>query len=346
MKSIRLFAATSAVLLSASSAYAQPSALAAPIVERETVKTAPDLAPLDAANWRAIRVQNVPPSMIAYQLDTQHNKMPVFFNVPWSPPPKYVANFKGTKPAKGPFDLPDGVHLAASDEQNLLFVAGANAEGIAQLQELVSFLDQPMRRVEIEAQIVELSAEDIKQFGIDFPAPKDGTPAIPGAFQVGFVRNNFQERLDKLVEAGVAKTSSTQPLTIINNTSLAVSLRSGPIDNTGANQSKPLVAPAEGSDTILNFTPTINGDDTITVLMGIATLPNNINRSGLETIANVRDGDTIALGGLKQSLIPNKVPTLEDIPLISFLGRSKTVVDSERMTLVFVTARILRDEEK
>ncbi len=352
MKSNRLFAAILAVaaLLSASSAFAQPDPFAAPIFERKTAKVAPDLAPLDAANWRAIRVQNVPPSLIAYQLDMEHNKLPAFFNVPPSPQRQYAADFKGTKPdekrAKGPFDLPDGVRLAASDEQNLLFIAGADEPQIAKLQELVSILDQPLRRVEIEAQIVELPVEEMKQFGIDFPAQKDGTPAIPGAFQVGFVRDNFQDILDKMVAAGTVKVLSTQPLTIINNTSRAVSLRSGPIDNTGANQSKPLVAPAEGSDTILNFTPTINGDETITVLMGIATLPNNINRSGLETIANVRDGDTIALGGLKSSLIPpmtKPLPLVGEIPLVSKPSNSKT---DDRMTLMFVTARILRDDGK
>ncbi len=371
MKFTRLFAAplVAALLLATPRAFAQPDALAASMLDQKIAKTAPDLAPLDGANWRAIRVENVPPSMIAYMLDSQHNKMPAFFNMPWSPPPKYAADYQPQKPdekrVKGPFDLPDNVRLAAADEQNLLFVAGANAEAIAQIQELVSILDQPTRFVEIEAQVVELPVTQLKQFGIDFPSQKgDGDTKTfnPGTFQVGFVRNNFQNALDELIDSGTAKLLSTKPLTIGNNYSLAVSLRSGPIDNTGANQNKRPVAPAEGSDTILMFQPTINGDNTITVLMGINTLPKNINSSGLMTVANVRDGQTIALSGLRASAFPREtnkppipmlgdiplinstkpsVPMLDDIPVVGALFRSKKA-DEERAVLVFVTARLAR----
>ena len=304
------------------------------MLEQRIAKAPPTLAPLDEANWRAIRVQNVPPSLIAFQLDPVHNKMPAFVNVPYTVPPKYAANYKEPEGVKGPFALPNVVQLAASDERNLLFVAGANAAQIAQLQELVDILDQPLRQVELEARLVELSVTQLKEFGIEFngatpDAPKTQMP-IKGAFQVGFVRNNFQKRLDEMVAAGTVTIVSTAPLTLTNNGGQAVSLRSGPIDNTGDNQNKMPLATKAGNDTIITLTPTINGDDTITVLMNISTLPQNFNQSGLETIANVRNGDTIALSGLNRSLA-------------SLFGA--TQANAERAIVVFLTARIARDEK-
>lgn len=358
MKSNRLLAAplSIALLLGSTSAFAQPAPPAPPAKI--------ELAPLDKANWRAIAVKNARPSLIAWQLDPGHNKLPVFLNVPYKVPPKYAADFKQENRVKGPFDLPDNLRLAASDEQNLLFVAGGNAEDIAQLQELVAILDQPTRFVELEAQLVELPIEAAKEFGIAFNAatPDAPTQLVPGAFQIGVVRNDFQKRLDDLLADNKARVISTKPQIITNNTGLAVSLRFGPIDNTGAGQNKMPVAPAQGSDTIITLTPTINGDDTITVLMNLATLPENINSAGLTTIANLRDGDTIALTGLKSSAFPSatknfkvpllgdiplmgsttkqKVPLLSDIPMIGHLFRTKKPED-ERAVLVFVTARIV-----
>ena len=336
MKSLRFIAA-----LGAASLFAMPNVFAQTVPAPLANQVAP--APLDEANWRAIRVQNVRPSLLAWQLDMAHNKMPAFINVPYSPMAIHAADSKVEAPVKGPFYLPDTVRLAASDEQNLLFVTGADTQQIARLRDLVSVLDQPFRRVEIEAQFVELSAAALKQFGIEFPKTRGNTAA--GAFQIGFVRNDFQQRLGALIKAGNAKVVSTQPLNIVNNNSQAVSLRSGPIDNTGVNQNKKPSAPKENGDTLITLMPTINGDDTITVLMRIETLAQNSELSGLETIFNLRDGDTIALSGASATVFPREIPMLKDIPLISRLGPAKTVED-DRVTLVFVTARILRNDEK
>ena len=310
------------------------------------------MAPLDEATWHAISVKNVPPSLIAWQLDSARNPLPAFMNVPYTPPTKYAADYKASARAKGPFDLPDGVQLAASDERNLLFVAGADAAQIAQLQASVAVLDQPQQQVELEAQFVELPAKDAEQFGLArdaaTPGASDPKSSETGAVQIGFVRGDFQKRVDELVKSGKATLVSTQPQKIINNTGLAVSLSSGPIDNTGANQNKLPPAPKDGNDTIITLTPTLNGDDTITVLMNLATLPENVNSSGLTTIANVRDGQTVALTGLAPSALPHQSPKVQNvggIPFYSELFQPKKP-EAERVTLVFVSARILRDDEK
>ena len=350
-----------ALLLASSNAFAQPDALAAPVKAQEAPN--PDMAPLDKANWRALRVKNVPPSLIAYQLDGAHNALPAFLNVPWMPPPKYAANYQEPERVEGPFDLPAGVQLAASDERDLLFVAGTDAAQIARLQELVLMLDQPLRHVEIVARMIELPIAELGEFGLDRDA------ATPDALQTGFVRGDFQESINELVAAGKARVVSTEPLTFTNNLGRAISLRTGPIDNTGAGQNKPLVAPKEGTDTVITLTPTINGDDTITVLMRTSILPATKESSGLINIFNLRDGQTLALSGLPASAFPREksapiptvpllgeipminstpqqsVPLLGDDPLVGKLFRSKKMED-ERVVLLLVTARIVRGDEQ
>lgn len=333
---------TIALLLTSANAFAQPNPIEAPMVAPK-----PKLAPLDGANWSAIRVNNVPPSIIAWQLDQKHNAMPTFFNVPYAPPMEYAAEYKAPPQTKGTFDLADETRLVASDEQNLLFVSGGDAQQIAKVRELVSILDKPLRKIEFGAQLVELPAAELKQFDIDFPAQKDGTKAILGSIQVGLVRNDFHKPLDEMVADGTAKVVSTTPLTLTNNMGQAVSLLSGPIDNTGANQNKRPAAPDSGTDAILTLTPTINGDDTISLLMNLATLSATAEQSHLTTIVNLRDGETIALMGLKSWVLPTQLNplSLNQIPLIGRLFRSKTI-EADHAILIFVTARIVHTDAK
>ena len=352
-----------ALLLASSNAFAQPDPLAAPATAQKAA-----LAPFDGAKWRAIPIENARPSLLAYQLDPAHNSLPASFNIPGSLAGKFrTGDDELKKVSKGPFE---GIHLVGADSQKLLFVSGKDETQIAQVQAMVALMDNAEQMVTIEAQLVELPVAELKQFGLGFDAATADTPGVAApaasALQPGFVRGDFQKKLDEMVEAGTAKVVSTQPQNIVNNNSLAISLRSGPIDNTGANQYQMPAAPAEGTDTVLTLTPTINGDDTITVLMNVATLPATNESSGLTSIFNLRDGQTLALTGLKSSAFPREktapipmldkipllnstpqqsVPLLSDIPINGKLFRSKKIED-ERAVLLLVTARIVRADEK
>ena len=275
----------------------------------------------------------------------------------------------GAANAGGSFELPGDIEQIVSvDPQNVLLVAGGSDEDIRRLQELIDVLDQPLRQVEIEAQFVELQSQDARTFGIDFSTSRGNFDAattglasspVQGAFQLGFVRNNFQARLNALIADNRAKVITAPRVTAINNlTASLFSTESRSLiltsvsQNIGGQQQQGQQLLSINTQTGLTVTPTINGDDTVTVLMqpqvtsqdgttGLGT----ITQRTLETIANVRDGDTIALGGLK--VVRNnsqnfKVPLLGDIPLIGGLFRSKTVTENESELIIFLTARILR----
>ena len=276
----------------------------------------------------------------------------------------------GNGGAGGSFDLPGDIQQIVSvDPQNVLLVAGGTDEDIRRLQELIDVLDQPLRQVEIEAQFVELRSQDASAFGIDFATARGNFDAattglasapVPGSFQVGFVRGNFTARLNALLADNRAKIINAPRVTAINN--LTATLQSSESraliltqvsQNIGGQQAQGQNLLFVTTTTGLTVTPTINGDDTITVLMQpqVSTQdPGNgalgtVTQRQLETVANVRDGDTIALGGLKtisNSRQNFKVPLLGDIPLIGGLFRSKTITENESELIIFLTARIIR----
>ncbi len=275
----------------------------------------------------------------------------------------------GAADAGGSFDLPGDIEQIVSvDPQNVLLVAGGSDEDIRRLQELIDVLDQPLRQVEIEAQFVELQSQDARSFGIDFSTSRGSIDAattglasapVQGAFQIGIVRNNFTARLNALLADNKAKVITAPRVTAINNLTATLTsterrtlILTSVAQNIGGGQQQAQRLLFIDTRTGLTVTPTINGDDTITVLMqpqvstqdGTSGLGTVTTRQ-LETIANVRDGDTIALGGLKvvRNTTQNfRVPILSDIPLLGRLFQSKTITENESELIIFLTARILR----
>ena len=269
----------------------------------------------------------------------------------------------------GTFELPGSIEqLVSVDPQNVLLVAGGTDEDIRRLQELIDVLDQPLRQVEISTQFIDLSTDEARAFGIDFSTSRGNIDAattglasapVTGAFQIGFARGNFQARLNALIADRRAKVITAPRVTAINNlTAVLQSRQSRPLiltsvsQNIGGQQAQQQRLLFISTTIGLAVTPTINGDDTITVALrpevttqGGDTGLGNINQRSLETIANVRDGDTIVLGGLKSltnSQQNYKVPLLGDLPFIGGLFRSKTISETETELIIFLTARILR----
>ena len=264
---------------------------------------------------RVVKIKNLPSAIVAYTLDPKNNPRPVSLR---------AADKSDKADEKGTFDLPGSItQIVSIDPQNVLLIKGGSDEEFRRLQELIDVLDQPMRQVELEAQFVELSIEDAKTFGIDFSRNEMfGVRGVQGKqtpleVQVGWVRNNVTARLNALVALSKAKVIAAPRLTALNNLTATV----------GANVEIGTLSDGKRAFTFepvgagLMMTPTINSDDTVTLLL------NAVIKNGVEigdgAIANVRDGDTIAIAGLS--------------PLFAPVG----VVNSPNV-LVFITARIIR----
>lgn len=277
----------------------------------------------------------------------------------------------------GSFDLPPGVEsLVAIDPQNLVLVqiqdTPAGNAGLEELRRLIAELDRPLQQVEIEAQFVTLTQTAQRNLGLGFNSSNGnfgvsflGTGAtVSGGFTLNYARRNFQAVLAGLESQGRAKTVQAPRVLAINNLTAEISAtRSFPIilstaiagGNIGGGGN------AVGENLVyitttigLQVRPTINNDGTVTVVLaptietptlsGQGQAP-QVDTSFIRTVAIVGDGDTIALGGLRQKTIQNQensLPFLRDIPILGRLFRSTTKQVFDGDLIIFLTARVVR----
>lgn len=276
------------------------------------------------ARQRLVKIKYAPSALLAYMLDPEHNQRSLSLGAADKTAPK-SADADGTKtPQKSTFSLPgDITEIISIDPQNVLLIKGGSDEDFRRLQELIGVLDQPLRQVEIEAQVVEIRVEDARSFGIDFVAGQavmlrtKQERETPLKIQLGFVRNNFTARLNALVADQRAKIITAPRVTALNN--LSATMEMNVEIGTLSDGKRAFTFGSVGAK--LTITPTINGDDTVTLLT------NAVGTDGAElkasVVANFRDGDTIALGGLS--------------PLFAPAG----AIESPNV-LIFLTARIIR----
>ena len=312
--------------------------------------SAPTLIEIPQQKMRAVKIVNVPSALIAYWLDPAHNSRPAMLGVEESP--------KLTD--KGAFTLPDGIdQIVSIDAQNVIMLRGSD-KAIRQVADLIEILDQPLRQVEIEAQIVEMSPEDAKilTFGVDFgPQQNETNDAKPDGEtkftpQIGVVKN-FSARLNALVADNRAKVIGAPRVTVASNFPGQLTLsvpRTLTLTAVAGSDPPATLNFVTKPELILNVVPIINGDETFSLEIDVTSNATpekgaTSSKSILKSTLNLRDGDTWALKNLPFPVANKsyKVPLLGDIPFISRLFQAKPELPQE--TLVFVTARILRRAE-
>ena len=298
---------------------------------------------------RVVKIVNVPSAFIAYWLDPANNQRPVIFGAEPS-----------ATPAKSTFTLPDGIsQIVSIDGQNLVLIRGSDDESIRQVQELIDVLDQPLRQIELEAQVVEMRPEDAKilTFGVDFgPQQNETNDAKPDGEtkftpQIGVVKN-FRARLNALVADNKAKILGTPRVAVASNVPGQLTLsvpRTLTLTAVAGSDPPATLHYVTKPELILNVMPIINGDETLSFEIDVTSnaMPEKgvtSSKSLLKSTLNLRDGDTWALKNLPFSVANKnynyKVPLLGDIPFIGKLFQAKSELPRE--TLVFITARIIR----
>jgi type II secretory pathway component GspD/PulD (secretin) len=280
---------------------------------------------------------------------------------------------QGGQAAQGAvFDLPEGIDsMAAIDAQNALLIRGT-AQAVEELQQIIEQIDQPLKQVEIEAQFVSLTTSETKNFGINFSAINGpfsvtgATTNTSGNFTLGYVGRNFQATLQAALNNNRAKVVTAPRVVAINNltasifttTVTTVVLQQSIINNgNGNNQVLANTVPIQINTSVgIQVVPTINGDGTITVLMqptvqqqSPSTDPDNpfpsITSQTVNTVAIVKDGDTIALGGLRNkgfTYTRQRLPVLGSIPILGKLFQGTQKADTDADLIIFLTARIIR----
>lgn len=238
-------------------------------------------APRDAVKTKTvvIRVRNRLASVLAYQLDPNHQA---------SPFPTLRRAPREVRPQNHNFDLPPGVlSLVLIVPQSVLLVQIEDSPrgelGLQELKRLIAELDKPTRRVQIEAKFVRFKRADLDVFGIVPPTLATGNfaagaaPEIaPRSIAVSYLPRDWAKRLQVLVNAKRAEVLASPRVEALNNLTAMIT---------------------EGTPPEIGFsiTPTVNGDNTVTLIMK-ATNPNAV-----QTIAIVQNDDTVALYPLRDA---------------------------------------------
>jgi hypothetical protein len=185
----------------------------------------------------------------------------------------------GTDPETGA-QLVD--QIISVDAQNVLLVYGTT-EGIRKLNEIIEFLDRPIRQVEIESQFIDISVNQSDGFGIQFfnrgstrstPGTVGALPDASGTNTIVITRGDFQARIQALTSSGKARIINSPRVTTMNNlTASLISQQQTPVvltsTETGIGGQVGEQQNAFFLTTIIGIqvTPTIQNDDTVTVFL-------------------------------------------------------------------------------
>jgi Type II secretory pathway, component PulD len=251
------------------------------------------------------------------------------------------------------------------------------AEGVVErIVEEIRRLDQPPYQLRIDALVTEINSHGRRTLGLDWSWLDDqrrgigkGSPADIGnlagnVLGLSFVLDmrDFLINLRHAVEQGDA--------TIRANPSV-VTLEGKPASLFVGNVTYYVMSAGEGAQTTISRLEAIEAGVTLEILARVSddgvivlevapsvsdvqgsaiqdgTLP-VIGRRQVKTTVRVRDGETLALGGLLQQREVEqrtRVPILGDLPIFGRLFSSTRRSQEETEVLVFITPHILRDGE-
>ena len=261
--------------------------------------------------------------------------------------------------------------IFALDADNSLVLRYDDPVAIANLQAVLQVLDVKPRQVQIKAEFVTVTQNDVSSFGLNFNFTKVnllaganiGSQTANTAF-IQYATGNLQTQLSFILTQGRGKVVASPLATTLNGVAANfVSQQQIPILLSGAvltanGQSAVTSTISSISVTVsLNVVPRINGDDSITLtgqvlfsdVTGSITNPSGgtipITIQQPVTITRiVRNGDSMVLAGLtrkRDNVSTNKVPLLGDLPLIGTLFRSRNVTTDDSELVVFITPTII-----
>ncbi len=201
---------------------------------------------------------------------------------------------------------------------------------------------------------------DQPNFVVDLPAAGTAGPLGAMGFSLGKITGDpllLDLRISAGEQAGLVKTISRPRITTLDNKEARIEQgESIPFESTSAAGTQTIFVDAFLS---LSVTPHITPDGS--VLMKIKASKNSIGTfrtsTGEPSIAKkeastevlVRDGETTVIGGIIISdtgEIEKGIPFFKDIPLLGWLFKNKSVSDTQKELLIFITPIVMKEEAK
>ena len=277
-------------------------------------------------------------------------------------------------------DLAGQVQVIPDPNTNSLIIV-TNPDNLKLIQDILLQLDHIPEQVMIETMIVEATLDKTNKFGVEwtFAQPKAfGSTGVTGTGQTGFglgsavpaldgfrytlAGGNLQAFVNLLQKDDKFQVLSTPRIFTSNNVEAEINIsQSVPyITSTRTDATGAITYNYDFQDVgiVLTVTPRItkNGYVTLEVsqtandLQGFTDFNAPIvNKRQADTTVSVKDTETIVLGGIMRSVVNSKVkkvPLLGDIPLLGELFKSTDRTNTKTELMVFLTPRIVRDNEE
>lgn len=190
-----------------------------------------------------------------------------------------------------------------------------------------------------------------------------------GASQIVSLPSDFKSSIHALETADVAKVHSTPQIATINGNPASITIG----ETRYYKLQKETVTPNDKSSTVigkderfevlkfntqLEVTPWVMDDGYVTVKIrpefniprtgGDGTVPPNVDTRVIESMVRLKDGQTIVLGGQRQTenrVNRSGVPFLSSIPILGWLFSNRKVVKLETQMMIFLTPHVYYGDE-
>lgn len=289
-----------------------------------------------------------------------------------------------------PESLRQGVEIKVSPDLNSLVVSG-DAGAVGRVEAFVKEIDRKLPLISIAVMMVDTENKFVRSTGITFgkgTGPSGQTvgtlsPGVDvslgadglnrlissfngiGTFNLGRVGPNFYAHLQLLEETGKVELRSTPRLATLSG-SKAV-LKSGEVKYYRENhvniigtqnpmQSESYIWKEVEANFILDITPTVSADSTITLRIelsqdafterdtGDMTAPPGITKRSFTSTVKVRDGEMVLLGGIEKNVLDNTgkgLPYIAQVPVLRALFGKTRRERSLRKLSVFILPTVI-----
>ncbi|MCF8095191.1 MAG: type IV pilus secretin PilQ, partial [Desulfobacteraceae bacterium] len=263
------------------------------------------------------------------------------------------------------------------DARNNQLIITDTQEKINKAREVIDQIDKVTPQVVIEARIVEVSEDYLKDVGTEFSLERNNitSSTLSGEYSQTLSMNNPASSQSSI---GFSFANLGTPLTLDakltaleeqNDVKIISSPKIVTLDNKKAKITQGYEYPYQtveddevniefkNIDLTLEVTPHVTPDKRIALQIYVtkndiaeqtAEAP-ALSTNEAETELLVEDGSTIVIGGIKKNTITERVsgfPVLKDIPMIGWVFKRKSNEREKSELLIFMTPRIVRLEQR
>lgn len=246
---------------------------------------------------------------------------------------------------------------AGSQNQNLIVLA--EEQTLKDIEEIIKNLDTPSPQIALEAKIIEVSSDLLKNFGFEWPQKLAASVTVSKNLTATVDPLKFSATLNLLEQKGLSRVLASPRLVVLDNREAYILIGDRiPYPVTSVSPSGAVSSRVEFVEAgiKLKITPRINNNEEITVLIAPEVSyvynwkgPSNeipwVKTRETKTLVRVKNGQTILIAGLlsddeKEAI--SRLPIFGQVPILGDLFFSTKRKDKTKSEVIIsVTPQIV-----